>query len=251
MTPLPGFCTGTRLMTAFSKIAGAFYPSGCIWAPANYTPQFQPHLHNMAGQYSHIVSIAPYLSRIFDGRTSKCTLETSWSTSTQCKFCTNKIWKLKTPFSSVLQNHRQKFTSPFSIVQVTNVEIHHAVQQLLTFDQCGLVNPAAYVVAVQGRALNSQPLPITHVFQQLPPLVWAVCAAKANLYACVVYLHTRQGQWQSNFESSYHTAKVSTEFWPHDAVSCEFWQLTICHPSTLSEGNSAPIVWHFSFWFCN
>ena len=153
--------------------------------------------------------------------------------------------------SSVLQNHRQKFTLPFSNVQVTNVEIHHTVQQLLTFDQCGLVNPAAYVVAVWGRALNGQPLPIPHIFQQLPPLVQAVCMAKADLYTCVVYLHAHQGQWQRNFKSSYHTAKVSTEFWPHDAVSCEFWQLTICHPSTLSEGNSAPIVWHFSFWFCN
>ncbi len=51
-------------MTAFSTIAGAFYPSGCIRAPANYAHQFRTHLHNMAGQYSHIVSIAPYLSRI-------------------------------------------------------------------------------------------------------------------------------------------------------------------------------------------
>ena len=64
MTSLLGFCTGTQLVTAFSMIAGAFYPSGCIRAPANYAPQFWPHLHNMAGQYSHIVSIALYLSRI-------------------------------------------------------------------------------------------------------------------------------------------------------------------------------------------
>ena len=64
MTSLPGFHTGTRLVTAFSTITGAFYPSGCIRAPANYVPQFRPHLHIMAGSYSHIVSIAPYLSRI-------------------------------------------------------------------------------------------------------------------------------------------------------------------------------------------
>ncbi len=64
MTSLPGFRTGTRLVTAFSTIAGAFYPSGCIQASATYTPQFRPHLHIMAGQYNHIVSIAPYLSRI-------------------------------------------------------------------------------------------------------------------------------------------------------------------------------------------
>ena len=64
MMSLPGFRTGIRLVTAFSTIAGAFYPSGCIRAPANYAPQFRPHLHNMAGSYSHIVSIAPYLSRI-------------------------------------------------------------------------------------------------------------------------------------------------------------------------------------------
>ncbi len=61
---LPGFRTGIRLVTAFSTITGAFYPPGCIRAPANYVPQFWPHLHIMAGAYSHIVSIAPYLSRI-------------------------------------------------------------------------------------------------------------------------------------------------------------------------------------------
>ncbi len=64
MTSLPGFRTGTWLVTAFSTIAGAFYPSGFIRAPANYAPSSWPHLHNMAGQYSHIVSIALYLSRI-------------------------------------------------------------------------------------------------------------------------------------------------------------------------------------------
>ncbi len=80
-----------------------------------------------------------------------------------------------------------------SNVQVTNVEITNAIHQLLSFDQCGLVNPVAFVVAMWGRALNSQPLPIPHVFQQLPPLVRVVCTAKADLYARVVYLHTRQG----------------------------------------------------------
>ncbi len=64
MTSLPGFRTGIRLVTTFSMVAGAFYPSGRIQAPANYAPQFWPHLHIMAGAYSHIVSIAPYLSRI-------------------------------------------------------------------------------------------------------------------------------------------------------------------------------------------
>ena len=63
MMSLPGFCTGTQLVTTFSTIAGAFYPSGCIRAPANHAPQFWPHLHSMAGQYNHIVSITPYLSR--------------------------------------------------------------------------------------------------------------------------------------------------------------------------------------------
>ncbi len=64
MTSLLEFCTGIRLVTTFSTIAGTFYPSGCIRAPANYAPQFWPHLHIMAGAYSHIVSIALYLSRI-------------------------------------------------------------------------------------------------------------------------------------------------------------------------------------------
>ncbi len=76
MTSLPGFRTGTRLVTALSMIAGAFYPSGYIQAPANYAPQFQPHLHSMAHLgYTHIVSTAPYLSN-FAGRTIKYTLET-------------------------------------------------------------------------------------------------------------------------------------------------------------------------------
>ena len=117
------------------------------------------------------------------------------------KLCTNKIVKLKTHFSQNYWRNKvvgiakpsAKIYIIISNVQVTNVEIHHAVQQLLTFDQCGLVNPVAYVVAVRGRALNGQPLPILHIFQQLPPLVRAVCMAKANLYAHVVYLHTCQG----------------------------------------------------------
>ena len=44
---------------------------------------------------------------------------------------------------------------------------------------------------------------------------------------------------------------VLTKPLPNHAVSCEFWQPTICHSSILNKGNSAPIIWHFSFWFCN
>ncbi len=77
-------------------------------------------------------------------------------------------------------------------MQVTNIEIHNAIFQLLTFDECGLVNPVVFVVAVRGRAVNGQPLPIPHVHQHLPPLVQAVCATWANVYARVVYLHARQ-----------------------------------------------------------
>ena len=78
-------------------------------------------------------------------------------------------------------------------MQVTHVEITNAIHQLLLFDQCGLVNPVTFVVAVRGRAVNGQPLPMPHVYQHLPPLVRAVCSAKADLYAHVVYLHVRQG----------------------------------------------------------
>ena len=78
-------------------------------------------------------------------------------------------------------------------MQVTDVEIHNAIFQLLTFDECGLVNPVAFVVAVRGRALNGQPLPIPHVHQHLPPLVRAVCTARADIYTRVVYLHACQG----------------------------------------------------------
>ena len=76
---------------------------------------------------------------------------------------------------------------------MTDVEIHNAIFQLLTFDECSLVNLVAFVVAVWGQALNSQPLPIPHVHQHLPPLVRAVCAARADIYAHVIYLHARQG----------------------------------------------------------
>ena len=78
-------------------------------------------------------------------------------------------------------------------MQVTNVEITHVIHQLLTFDECSLVNPVAFVVAMRARAVNGQPLPIPHVHQHLPPLVRAVCAARADIYAHVVYLHARQG----------------------------------------------------------
>ena len=79
-------------------------------------------------------------------------------------------------------------------MQVTNVEIHNAIYQLLMFDECGLVNPVAFVVAVWGRAVNRQPLPILHMHQHLPPLVRAMCTAQANMYARMVYLHARQGE---------------------------------------------------------
>ncbi len=95
MTSLPGFRTGTRLVTVFSMIAGAVYPSGFIRAPANYAPTLRPHLHNMAQLgYTHWVSIAPYLLQLLGG-TINYTLETSRSMLTQHKICTNKIFKGK------------------------------------------------------------------------------------------------------------------------------------------------------------
>ncbi len=78
-------------------------------------------------------------------------------------------------------------------MQVTNIEIHNAIYQLLSFEECGLVNPIAFVVAVRGRALIGQPLPIPHITLALPPVARALCAAKADVYARVVYLHVRQG----------------------------------------------------------
>ncbi len=70
-------------------------------------------------------------------------------------------------------------------MQVTHLEITHAIHQLLTFNACGLVDPIAFVVVVRGRAVNGQPLPIPHMYQHLLPLVRAVCVAKADLYTCV------------------------------------------------------------------
>ncbi len=78
-------------------------------------------------------------------------------------------------------------------MQVTHLEITHVIHQLLTFNSCGLVDPVTFVVAVQGRAVNGQPLLIPHIYQHLPLWVRAVCAAKADLYAHVVYLHACQG----------------------------------------------------------
>ncbi len=78
-------------------------------------------------------------------------------------------------------------------MQVTHLEIAHAIHQLLTFDECGLVNPVTFVVTMRGRAVNGQPLPIPHMHQHLLPLVRAICATKADIYAQVVYLHARQG----------------------------------------------------------
>ena len=75
-----------------------------------------------------------------------------------------------------------------------HLEITHTIHQLLTFDECGLVNLVVFVVAVRGRAVNGQPLPIPHVHQHLPPLVRVVCAVQADIYAHMVYLHARQGK---------------------------------------------------------
>ncbi len=36
----------------------------------------------------------------------------------------------------------------------------HTIHQLLTFDVCGLVNPVGFVLAVRGRVLYNQPMPI-------------------------------------------------------------------------------------------
>ncbi len=90
-------------------------------------------------------------------------------------------------------------------MHVTQVEITHAIHQLLTFDMCGLINPVGYVLAVWGRALHGQPMPIPHVYQQLPANIRPICAARANVFSRVVYLHTRQGLCHNNFSSSPHS----------------------------------------------
>ncbi len=74
-------------------------------------------------------------------------------------------------------------------MQVTQVEITHTIHQLLTLDMCGLVNPVGYMLVVQGRALHGQPMPIPHIYQQLPANVRAVCTARANVFGRVVFLH--------------------------------------------------------------
>ncbi len=96
-------------------------------------------------------------------------------------------------------------------MQVTQVEITHAIHQLLMFDMCGLVNPMGYVLVVRGRALHGQPMPIPHVYQQLPVNIRAVCAARADVFGWMVYLHCRQGWCHNNFLSSHHTAIILTK----------------------------------------
>ncbi len=95
-------------------IAGAFYPSGFIQAPANYAPTFRPHLHIMAHHgYSHIVSIAPYLAQIEMDKQ----LIVHWKHLEVCQLIVNfvqtkfempngmfRIYEEKTKLS-VLQNH--------------------------------------------------------------------------------------------------------------------------------------------------
>ncbi len=79
-------------------------------------------------------------------------------------------------------------------MQVTHVQITHAIHQLLTFDVCRLVDPVAYMVAVWVRALHSDPLPIPHIYQHLPPNVQAVCFIRMDIWARVVHLHAQQGK---------------------------------------------------------
>ncbi len=61
------------------------------------------------------------------------------------------------------------------------------------FDMCGLVNAVGFVLAVWGQALHGQPMPILHIYQQLPANVRAICAAQADVFGQVMYLHTCQG----------------------------------------------------------
>ncbi len=79
-------------------------------------------------------------------------------------------------------------------MQVTNVEITNTIVQLLNPNECALVNPVAYIISVRNWALQGQPLPVPMVQVHLPPLAWAVCEAKADIYARVVYLYARQGE---------------------------------------------------------
>ncbi len=173
MMSLPGFCTGTRLMTAFSMIDGAFLPLWLVHpGTCKLCTLFWPHLHMMAALgYGQLVSTTTIRSQILmDDQ-----LITHWKTT---KVCTQNINYVQTKFEmqtgtfcnstretklTVWQNHWQKFTSPFFVVQVTHIEITHAIHQLLTFNVCSLVDPVAYVVAVWVRAVHGDPLPIQHL----------------------------------------------------------------------------------------
>ncbi len=96
MTSLPGFRTGTRLMTALfndcpSILPLWLHPGTCklrtyIVASFAYygTPRIQPHHKYSSVSCSNL-----------DGRTIEYTVETSGSMSTQRKLCTNKILNAK------------------------------------------------------------------------------------------------------------------------------------------------------------
>ncbi len=70
------------------------------------------------------------------------------------------------------------------------------------------------MVAVRARVVHRDPLPIPHVYQQLPPFVRAVCTAKADLFAHVVCLHARQGKakFSSNIHLAINTAQILHNF---------------------------------------
>ncbi len=233
MTSLPGFCTGTRLVTALSMIAGAFYPSGYIWAPANYAPQFRLHLHSMAQHgYQHIISTAPYLSN-FDGRTIEYTLETFWSMSTHCKLCTNKTWKQN---AQVLQLYRIK--------KVISIAKPSAKIYIAIFHRAGHPSgnnthppPATDIRWVRpcqpghvhgGRVgEGSQRTALAHPTRaSAPATTGAGCLRRQGQHLCPCGVSPRLSRLVTKqFQSSHHTAKICdrilTKQW------CALWILTV------------------------
>ncbi len=252
MSSLLGFRTGTRLMTTFSTITGAFYPSGSHPGTCKLCALISASFEFMAHQgYHHIVSTAP-VSLKFVRRTIEYSLKTLWSMSTHCKLCTNKIWK---PNWHSLQlywiNKVHGIAKPSAKIYIA---IFYRAGHSYGNNTRDPSTPHIWFmwpggsgcVRGGGAGKGSERSAVAHPTHiPTPPSMGAGCLhcqiqpiCPRGIPAHLSRLVTKQFSILSP-----HSWNSLTEFWPDNAVPCEFWQSTICHPLIL-EGNPAPIVYN-------
>ncbi len=198
--------------------------------------------------YQHIISTAPYLSN-FDGRTTEYTLETFWSISTHCKLGTNKIWKQNAHFSQL-----------YWINKVIGIAKPSAKIYITIFHCAGhpLGNHPRHTPAPQfrrvrtgepghlcGDCVGEGTARAALAYSPRPPALAAAGAGHLHqegrhIRPHGVFAHPTRLVSKQFFILSPHSRK-SSEFWPNNAVPCEFWQSTICL-FMIPKGNPAPIV---------